>query len=425
MSIDEQITEWVDENRTQLENRLPPDVDPDRVRKWWINEVHDCDSDNPVWRCKPSTVADSLIEAADLELRPGHDAWIVAFWNSDDEQYHAQLMVGYKGMLKLAYQHPDVTKVSARAVREHDEFEIEFVGDEERQTHRPALDGDRGDVVGAYCTISLRDAPPKLTYVDRESLKQIRATADTDYVWNDWPGQMAAKTAIRRALKQIPTTEQTERIVSVDDDRWTSFDDDRGTSGARRRGADAAAGDAVASRARSGDAGDDEDDEPAPARSRMQTAVSDVLESLGYERRVDKMARDFLDMVMASSDLNGDTWDDARYDHREAVLERYERMDDDERRDRTEQLLREHYESIIRSYTDDAMDGGVSAEYLQQRADVAKVDDWTNMTVDSLSVLAGLLDGVGRDPEMLEAHEASALDGGEGSGLDEFERYHA
>lgn len=187
-------------------------------------------------RCDKLSVLGSLMTCAQLGLRPntplGH-AWVLPFWNRNaewtDEQgktrkgcYEAQLIIGYQGYRELVQRTGLVSTVIAHVVYKTDQFEVEY-GLDERITHRPHLDGDRGAAVGYYAIIRYTSGGYTLAYMSLSEAIAHRdryAMARKDGVilgpWRDNFNEMALKTAFLRAAKWAPKSAEMAYAVEAD-----------------------------------------------------------------------------------------------------------------------------------------------------------------------------------------------------------------
>ena len=195
-------------------------------------------SQNPdLLKCEPQSVLGGIMTMAQLGLRIGvlGHGWLIPFkdrakvrgqWG---DVHRAQLVIGYQGMVALAYRSGLVDRITARTVRAADVFEVEY-GLNERLVHRPAA-GDRGAPVGYYATVKLRGAgepmffdmthEQMLVYRDRYAMakKYDQATQSKVIVgpWRDEFEAMALKTCVRQLSKFMPKGTALAAAMAVDD----------------------------------------------------------------------------------------------------------------------------------------------------------------------------------------------------------------
>lgn len=190
-------------------------------------------SQNPdLMACEPRSVLGGLMTMAQLGLRVGvlGHGWLIPFnqntrvngqWTKVKK---AQLVIGYQGMIALAYRSGMVDRITARVVHANDHFDLEY-GLDEHLVHRPAA-LDRGDPVGYYATVKLRGAgepmfyhmthDEMLVYRDRYAMAKTR---DGKVVgpWVDNFPDMAKKTCLRQLSKFMPKGTDLAAAMAVDD----------------------------------------------------------------------------------------------------------------------------------------------------------------------------------------------------------------
>ena len=88
--------------------------------------------------CDPQSVLGGLMTMAQLGLRVGvlGHGWLLPFRDWKTKQKKAQLVIGYQGLVELAYRSNKIKSLSARTVHANDHFRIEY-GIDETLEHRP------------------------------------------------------------------------------------------------------------------------------------------------------------------------------------------------------------------------------------------------------------------------------------------------
>jgi recombination protein RecT len=132
----------------------------------------------------------------------------------------ATLIIGYKGLIELAYRSGRVTMIDAREVRQGDRFT--WTGGTNPQVHHePAELGKRGELIGVYCIIDMRDGGRKVEVMDKAEVDAIRrrSKSGNSGPWQTDYARMATKTVIRRACQQLPLSPEMRRAFEYDGDR--------------------------------------------------------------------------------------------------------------------------------------------------------------------------------------------------------------
>lgn len=184
-------------------------------------------SQNPdLANCTPQSVLGGLMTMAQLGLRVGvlGHGWLIPFNNTRKDDYgnwqkvrEAQLVIGYQGLVALAYRSGQIEKITARTVHENDYFDVEY-GLNEHLSHRPAT-GDRGKPTGYYATVKIRDAEPMFYYMTHEEMEvyRDRYAMSKKGPWATEFEGMAKKTCLRQLSKYMPKGTDLAVALSVDD----------------------------------------------------------------------------------------------------------------------------------------------------------------------------------------------------------------
>lgn len=172
-------------------------------------------------------------QAAVIGLEPNtplQEAWLLPRKNQGTME--AQLMIGYKGLLKLARRSGLVRSVRAEVVHEQDDFHYQL-GLHPDIHHVPAV-GDRGELTHAYAVVEYRDDALDFRVLDKAEVERHRAKSDSwrnerarPYSpWTVWPEAMWRKTALRAVLSMAPLTADAAEALERDERVLTFVDDD-------------------------------------------------------------------------------------------------------------------------------------------------------------------------------------------------------
>lgn len=175
-------------------------------------------------KCTPSTVLGALMSCAQLGLRPGvlGHAWVLPFWDGKSRSHKAQLVVGYKGMVELAYRNPKVASVIARTVYEGDTFEVDY-GLEDNLVHKPDLTGARSTPVAHYAIFKTVDGGRAfwvMTEAETQAWKERYAPRNrSQKIVGPWASDyeaMARKTTLLRLAAWMPKSTDLAYAIEVD-----------------------------------------------------------------------------------------------------------------------------------------------------------------------------------------------------------------
>lgn len=181
--------------------------------------------------CTQASIVKSVVVAAELGLEAGGilgEAYLVPFNNKikdggrDIWVKEAQLITGYRGLIKLARQSGEVSSVTAQVVYTNDTYDVEL-GLDPRVLHKPNLTGDRGDMLFAYAGVVLKDGGHQLDVMTRSDIEKIRMRSQTGKKntgpWAHDTAEMWRKTVLRRLMKYCPlSSDRLQRAMQRDDE---------------------------------------------------------------------------------------------------------------------------------------------------------------------------------------------------------------
>jgi len=187
-------------------------------------------STNPkLMKCTPVSLMGSIMQAAQLGLEPNTPlglAYLIPYKTA------CKLIIGYKGMINLAYQSEKVLTIISHVVYKNEEFDITY-GTDEKITHKPIqAKADRGAAIGAYCIVKLKDGGYIQRYLSKDEINDARPKYEAnDSPWKSYWDEMALKTVLRRTLKHAPMAAESKsdqrlaRAIEADEvhDRGGSY----------------------------------------------------------------------------------------------------------------------------------------------------------------------------------------------------------
>lgn len=173
-------------------------------------------------QCDLKSFIGCIMQAAQLGLEPDGllgEAYLIPYGQE------AQLVVGYKGLLKLARQSGLISTITARAVHAHDRFVFEF-GVHERLEHTPTQAAEHGELTWVYAIARMRDTGVQVDVMSRADVEKIRDKSQgyqsakkykKDSPWDTHFDEMAKKTVLRRLCKLLPSSIELQRAVALDE----------------------------------------------------------------------------------------------------------------------------------------------------------------------------------------------------------------
>lgn len=168
--------------------------------------------------CSKATILQALADAAraGLTLRGG-EAYILPYRRryKDDRgnwasRMEAQLIPGWRGLLRIAYDAGALVVGDTGIVREGDEWSLVVGDDGATFRHVPQPWGDPNrKILGAYAYARLTTGGTLVEAMSFAEIEAVRARskASDNGPWvTDWP-EMARKTPLRRLLKRVPLSD--------------------------------------------------------------------------------------------------------------------------------------------------------------------------------------------------------------------------
>jgi recombination protein RecT len=206
--------------KPQIQLALPKHVSPDRMLRIILTTVQRTPK---LLECTRESMLGCIVSCAQLGLEPdgllGH-AYLIPFFNGRENRLECQLIVGYKGLLKLARQSGEIASISARVVHEKDDFEFEY-GLAEKLRHVPSMDEDPGKPVYAYAIFRLKDGSHHFDVMSAREIQAIRkrSKSGNNGPWVTDEEEMWKKTVLRRASKMSPASieDRMARAITLDE----------------------------------------------------------------------------------------------------------------------------------------------------------------------------------------------------------------
>jgi len=232
--------------KNQLAAALPRHMTADRMIRIVTTEIRK----NPTLaKCDTQSFVGAVVQCSQLGLEPGGalgHAYLLPFekrkkdssGNWFTERTDIQLIIGYRGMIDLARRSGQIISLSARAVREGDEFSYEY-GLEEILHHKPG-DDDASPITHVYSVAKLKDGGVQFEVMSARQVNQIASQSksvkknkdgsidwgSTNSPWATHWEEMAKKTVIRRLFKYLPVSIEMQTAVVLDEKAEANIDQD-------------------------------------------------------------------------------------------------------------------------------------------------------------------------------------------------------
>jgi len=183
---------------------------PDRLLKVALAA---CQRQPGLLKCSSVSLVQSVVGCAELGLEPnalGH-AYLVPYGEV------ATLIVGYRGLLELAYRSGRILDVTSECVFEGDEFEYKL-GTDPYINHVPQGETEHEKCTHAYCIIRFKDGGQVMRVMTKKQLDAIRgrSKASRNGPWVTDTVEMYRKSVLRNTLKYCPMSIEMAKAEAVD-----------------------------------------------------------------------------------------------------------------------------------------------------------------------------------------------------------------
>lgn len=122
------------------------------------------------------------------------------------------LDISYMGLLDIAQKSGSILWGQCKLVRENDQYQN--MGLDKAPMHTYNAFGDRGVVVGGYCTVKLPSGDYLTEEMTLADIKKIEASSKAGTgPWKTWWEEMARKSIVKRAYKYWPKTDRLDTAI--------------------------------------------------------------------------------------------------------------------------------------------------------------------------------------------------------------------
>jgi len=171
--------------------------------------------------CTPQSLFGSILYFAEIGLpfnTPEGFGYILPYKTKGNTE--ATPIIGYKGLIEIAYRNPKMKSIRIQAVYSNDEFSYEY-GTQEFIKHKPCMVGERGDLIGVYAIAKMEGIEPLFVVVHKNELDKIQGlskSGNSNYSpynnGTDVFNIMQSKVAIKLLFKTLPKVDN-DSLVKV------------------------------------------------------------------------------------------------------------------------------------------------------------------------------------------------------------------
>lgn len=207
----------------EIQNALPSYLPVDKFVRTALTAIN---SNPKLASCTQQSLLAAIMNSAQLGLEfntPLGEAYLIPYEDKKKGITTVNFQLGYQGLLKLAYNTGQFKRITAREVRENEDFDFDYGTGE--ISHKPCLTGDSGDVIGYYAIYQTKDGGQDVFYMSKEDARAYGLKYSVPFKryksgpWVDNFDAMAKKSALIQVLKYAPKAIESQALVQA-----TSFD---------------------------------------------------------------------------------------------------------------------------------------------------------------------------------------------------------
>lgn len=201
-----------DESLAKIKSGAPKYLTPDSVTRVALTAMG---KNQKLLACTQGSILQSLIDCAAYGLVPNsttNEAHLVPYADI------CVLIVGFKGLIKMATNTGLVSHVEVSNVFANDVFKV-IKGLDKNLVHEPAR-SNPGEYIGSYAVVVFTSGIKDFEYISREEglehgKKYSKNFPRGDSPWKRDEQSMITKTAVRRVLKYVPMSPASEKLLSA------------------------------------------------------------------------------------------------------------------------------------------------------------------------------------------------------------------
>ena len=183
---------------------------------------------------KKSVMAACMKAAQDGLVIDGREAALVIFNKKEGNGYvkAAQYMPMIAGVMKKMRNSGEISNISTGLVykKEWEQGKFEYIkGDVESLKHEPILFEEKGDMIGCYAVVTLKDGSKVREFMDMNQINKVRnvSRSKDKGPWVDWFEEMATKSVLHKVSKLCPQSSDLDGLFK-DLDSDESIDQETG-----------------------------------------------------------------------------------------------------------------------------------------------------------------------------------------------------
>lgn len=232
------VRETIERQEQAFRSVLPGETDPKRFTRLVLSSVKATPGLISCFNTKQGqqSLLIAAMQSASVGLEPNtptQDCWILPRKNKNVVE--AQLILGYRGLIKLVRRSGELRGIQAFDVREHDDFDWHYGLDTDYLHYKQGPSGERGELKYSYAIARFTNGGSNFIVLNQEDVERRRAMSPSwakpdqrKYSpWFNWPEAMWRKSAIRALVPYLELAPEIARVVEADE-RPLRFDENLG-----------------------------------------------------------------------------------------------------------------------------------------------------------------------------------------------------
>jgi len=220
------VYDLLDRQRPQIEKALPNvGLTAERLTRVLQTQIR---LNDRLGECSPASLLGAVMLTAQLGLEPGPlgQAYFVPYYNSKAERYECQFILGYKGMIALAWRSGQIV-ISAYTICANDLFEFDYGSGYVKHTYK--ISQQRGETTGFWAKAVMPNGSTAVLVMTKAEVDahRKRSAAKDSGPWVTDYDAMGKKTVIRVLCSQIPLNAEAQQAIAADETAVV-FDGDEG-----------------------------------------------------------------------------------------------------------------------------------------------------------------------------------------------------
>ena len=212
------LKDYVKSMEGEIAKALPSVITPERFTRMVFTAL----SSNPkLQECTPQSFLGAMMAAAQMGTEVNTSlgqAYILPYRNHGVME--ATYILGYRGLIDLAYRSGEIKSIQAHEVYENDDFSYEY-GLEPKLHHVPAK-SNRGEVTHYYAVFTTKDQGYGFEVMSIEDVrafahKYSKSFGTDSSPWTTNFNAMAKKTVLKQILKYAPLKTEFVRGITQDE----------------------------------------------------------------------------------------------------------------------------------------------------------------------------------------------------------------